>query len=110
MTTTPAPVGSPALAAYAISRLPSAAVRRRSPWSATVPARGGSGGTESSEWHMPSMLPPVPVKRFRRLGRMPTLTRTEAAGRAALLRVHGYDIDLDLTAARGSAHFASTTT
>jgi len=40
---------------------------------------------------------------------MHTLTRDEAVTRAALLRVDGYDIELDLTAARTSPEFASTT-
>src|SRR5689334_565049 len=38
---------------------------------------------------------------------MPSLTRAEAADRAALLAVDGYEIDLDLTT--GSAEFGSTT-
>ncbi len=40
---------------------------------------------------------------------MHTLTRAEAVARADLLRVDGYDIELDLTAARTSAEFGSTT-
>jgi aminopeptidase N len=41
---------------------------------------------------------------------MPSLTRTEAITRAGLLRVSAYHVDLDLSAARGSGHFGSTTT
>ncbi|MBX6355535.1 MAG: aminopeptidase N [Micromonosporaceae bacterium] len=41
---------------------------------------------------------------------MPSLTRAEAAARAELLRVSAYHVDLDLSAARDSAHFGSTTT
>ncbi|WP_268761595.1 M1 family aminopeptidase, partial [Frankia sp. AvcI1] len=40
---------------------------------------------------------------------MHTLTRDEAVTRANLLRVDGYDIELDLTAARTSTEFGSTT-
>ncbi|SNQ48782.1 Aminopeptidase N [Frankia canadensis] len=40
---------------------------------------------------------------------MHTLTRDEAVTRASLLRVDGYDIELDLTAARTSTEFTSTT-
>jgi aminopeptidase N len=40
---------------------------------------------------------------------MPDLTRDEAAARAALLRVHRYEIDLDLTGAVDGGTFASTT-
>ncbi|WP_163549820.1 aminopeptidase N [Candidatus Frankia nodulisporulans] len=40
---------------------------------------------------------------------MYTLTRDEAIARARLLRVDGYDIELDLTAARTSTEFGSTT-
>ncbi|MCM3882595.1 aminopeptidase N [Frankia sp. R82] len=40
---------------------------------------------------------------------MHTLTRDEAVARAQLLRVDGYDIELDLTAARTSTEFGSTT-
>jgi aminopeptidase N len=41
------------------------------------------------------------------MNRMPSLSRTEAADRAALLTVDSYDVDLDLTT--GDAEFASTT-
>ncbi|WP_261559309.1 aminopeptidase N [Frankia tisae] len=40
---------------------------------------------------------------------MHTLTRDEAVTRANLVRVDGYDIELDLTAARTSTEFGSTT-
>ncbi|WP_163552839.1 aminopeptidase N [Candidatus Frankia alpina] len=40
---------------------------------------------------------------------MHTLTRDEAVARANLLRVDGYEIELDLTAARTSPEFGSTT-
>ncbi|WP_261570666.1 aminopeptidase N [Frankia gtarii] len=40
---------------------------------------------------------------------MHTLTRDEAVTRANLVRVDGYDIELDLTAARTSTEFSSTT-
>ncbi|KQC38797.1 aminopeptidase N [Frankia sp. ACN1ag] len=40
---------------------------------------------------------------------MHTLTRDEAVTRANLVRVDGYDIELDLTAARASTEFGSTT-
>ena len=40
---------------------------------------------------------------------MPSLTQDEAVIRAALLRVHAYDIDLDLTATRDGSGFTSTT-
>src|SRR5262245_134429 len=39
---------------------------------------------------------------------MPSLTRIEAAARSALLHVHSYEVELDLTA--GPATFRSTTT
>jgi aminopeptidase N len=41
---------------------------------------------------------------------MPSLTRAEAVTRAELLRVSAYDIDLDLSSARESGQFGSTTT
>jgi aminopeptidase N len=41
---------------------------------------------------------------------MPSLTRTEAADRAALLAVDEYDLDLDLTGATGDGGFRSVTT
>jgi aminopeptidase N len=45
---------------------------------------------------------------MRQYGDMPSLTRAEAERRAQLLRVDGYQIDLDLT--RGPEVFGSTTT
>ena len=41
---------------------------------------------------------------------MPSLTRDQAAIRAELLNVYAYGVDLDLTAARESPEFFSTTT
>jgi aminopeptidase N len=41
---------------------------------------------------------------------MPSLTRDEAATRARLLRVHSYQVDLDLSGALDAARFTSTTT
>ncbi|MDQ1644320.1 MAG: aminopeptidase, partial [Cryptosporangiaceae bacterium] len=41
---------------------------------------------------------------------MASLTRAEAAARAQLLRVSGYDVHLDLTAARESTEFVSSVT
>ena len=41
---------------------------------------------------------------------MPSLTRDEAITRADLLRVSAYQVDLDLSAARDSGQFGSTTT
>src|SRR6476659_8054260 len=41
---------------------------------------------------------------------MPSLHRDEAVARARLLRVHEYDLDLDLRGARYGEPFGSTTT
>src|SRR5712691_3779427 len=57
MTTIPAPDGLAARAAYAMKRVPSADVRRRSRPPAEPPAMGVMGGRESLSTHMAVALP-----------------------------------------------------